>query len=523
MSVGAGGGATLPDRFHDNGPWWVALLAALASLPGLWLPFLSDDWAQIDAAESAPIGAPFGDFRPLFRATIWLDRRLWGLSPSLFHLTNLVWIAAAAALVVILVRRYTGDARLALAGGALFAIHPYHVENAAWMVARSDPVYAVPFLLAALLYDRWRAQKSGLPVLALVAFEASLLGKETAVSLPLFLLILGAVDPRRRPDRREWLRGLVPLALVAFAHFAILRTWAIGGLGRTLGQSFGIPWIKNGLALAAASIVPARAEILVSRPLLFGGLATFVVLDLLILAASSPLGIPPAARAAPFAFVALVAPHLVGFQERYLFLAAAAPSVFVVSLVRTARPRTMRVLAVLLAAFWTWGSIEQWRGWFDAAEASRRLVRDLTAESRDGRVREILIANSPFTIHGASVTGDWSAALRLSGERAVPVRSLTDVALPSAWSDALDGPAAESIRRRDACFEVRLRVVKRPFSYLVWPPPGFGEIAVEKGATVTAGEDGRARVRICPADTDGRVACAWVGGRLVRLFGPEGL
>src|SRR6058998_960053 len=198
----------------ERASWTAMLLATLTSLPGLWLPFLSDDWAQVEAVEGGPVArTPFGDFRPLYMATLWLDRVIGGLSPSFFHLTNLLWIAATAALVVILARRYTGDGPLALATGLIFALHPFHVENAAWIGARSDPVFAVPFLLAAVFYDRWRVRASGLPLLSLMSFEAALLAKETAVALPLFILLIGLIDPNRRPSRREWLRSYPALML----------------------------------------------------------------------------------------------------------------------------------------------------------------------------------------------------------------------------------------------------------------------------------------------------------------------
>src|SRR2546425_3752233 len=220
---------------QEHAPWAAMLLATLSSLPGLWLPFLSDDWAQIEAVGRCPVArTPFGDFRPLYMTTLWLDRRIGGLSPSLFHLTNLLWIAATAALVVVLARRYTGDGPLALATGLIFALHPFHVENAAWIGARSDPVFAVPFLLAAVFYDRWRVRASGLPLLALLLFEAALLAKENAVTLPLFILLMALLDPTRRPRRGEWWRGYATLALVAGAHFLLLRAWVLGGAGRTL-------------------------------------------------------------------------------------------------------------------------------------------------------------------------------------------------------------------------------------------------------------------------------------------------
>src|SRR2546425_10006441 len=103
---------------QEHAPWAAMLLATLSSLPGLWLPFLSDDWAQVDAVGRGPVaGTPFGDFRPLYMATLWFDRLIGGLSPSLFPVTHLPWIAPTAALVLILARRYTGDDRIPMAAG----------------------------------------------------------------------------------------------------------------------------------------------------------------------------------------------------------------------------------------------------------------------------------------------------------------------------------------------------------------------------------------------------------------------
>ena len=38
--------------------------------------------------------SPYDYFRPLYMASFWVDRRLWGPSPFFFHLTNLLLIAA---------------------------------------------------------------------------------------------------------------------------------------------------------------------------------------------------------------------------------------------------------------------------------------------------------------------------------------------------------------------------------------------------------------------------------------------
>ncbi|PYT16501.1 MAG: hypothetical protein DMF51_04610, partial [Acidobacteria bacterium] len=47
-------GQTRADLGDWRGPTLAAMLAAVATLPGLWLPFLSDDWAHLAAVAEGP-------------------------------------------------------------------------------------------------------------------------------------------------------------------------------------------------------------------------------------------------------------------------------------------------------------------------------------------------------------------------------------------------------------------------------------------------------------------------------------
>ena len=140
-----------------RGPMLAAFVAAVAAAPSLWLPLLSADWAHVaGAAEGLFRHTPYGYFRPLCAVTYWIEWQIWGSAPIAYHLGSLILAAAAAALVVVLIRRYTNDAVLAGAAGLLFALHPYHSENVAWIAARSDLLSGLLLLWAALAYDRWR-------------------------------------------------------------------------------------------------------------------------------------------------------------------------------------------------------------------------------------------------------------------------------------------------------------------------------------------------------------------------------
>ncbi len=503
-----------------RGPALAAMLAAVAALPGLWLPFLSDDWAHLAAVAGGPAQrTPFGYYRPLCMITYWLDRLAWGLSPSLFHMTNLVLVCSAAALVVVLIRRYTGDPAVAGAAGVLFALHPYHIESAAWIAARADPLFSLLFLGAALAYDRWRVRARALPITALLLFEASLLAKETAVTLPAFLLFLGLCDRRRRPPAAEWARGLLPMAAVALAHFLVLRPWGLGEPGLSLLGRFRSQWVKNLAVFGAAAILPAHTERVEAHPKLWVSLAALAVAVLAVLALGASRRLPAAAWAAIPAFAILVGPSVISFQERYLFLPSAASALALAALLNSAGRRARAAAAGLLVGGWIVSAGDHWIGWRDGGRASRRLIADLVEASARPGLQEIVVANMPHRVHGAPVAADFSAAVAVSGGRPLAVRTGIAIDYPVPEADALDGPFLSAVSRPPPFAEVRLRIPDRRFSRYVWPPPVPGSSRIDREwAAILLDETGGIRVRIPPAPGGARAAYVWSRGRLEPIF-----
>ena len=95
--------------------------------------------------------------------------------------------------------------------------------------------------------------------------------------------------------------------------------------------------------------------------------------------------------------------------------------------------------------------------------------------SREPDVEQIVVANMPFRVHGASVGGDFTAALGILGERATEVRAALWVSNARPDDDGLAGEGDDPIRITPAGAEVRVRVNRGPFARVVGPRPPAGE------------------------------------------------
>jgi Flp pilus assembly protein TadD len=154
-------------------------------------------------------------YRPLQGFSYLVDYELWGLSPAGFHLTATALHAATAVLLYRLGVALLGDARAALAGALLFAVHPVHTEAVTYLAGRSDPLSALALLVALLAYARGRT------LLAMTAFAASLLAREAAVGLvPLLVVVDLALG--RRPSGRRVLPFLAVLAGYVAVRVAVV-------------------------------------------------------------------------------------------------------------------------------------------------------------------------------------------------------------------------------------------------------------------------------------------------------------
>lgn len=145
-------------------------------------------WAGVKWAFS---GAHASNWHPLTWLSHMADCDLFRLNPAGPHLVNLLFHAANAALLFMLVFQLTNKLWSSAFVAALFAWHPLHVESVAWVAERKDVLSTFFTLLSLLSYARYvRENRRRSFWLAGLFFVLALLSKPMPVTLPLVMLLL---------------------------------------------------------------------------------------------------------------------------------------------------------------------------------------------------------------------------------------------------------------------------------------------------------------------------------------------
>jgi protein O-mannosyl-transferase len=195
----------------DSGNWLirhpflaVSLLVLLVCLPTLQNDIVGwDDTIYLNADSPVQKGLTWQGieyafssvsdlyWQPLTWLTFELDADAFGASVAAHHAVSILLHALTAGLLALLLRRLGAGPYLALAGSALWALHPLRVESFAWIAERKDVLCAFFVVAALLLYTRYAESPSlqrFLPWLGCACL--ALMSKPTAMVLPVILILL---------------------------------------------------------------------------------------------------------------------------------------------------------------------------------------------------------------------------------------------------------------------------------------------------------------------------------------------
>jgi tetratricopeptide (TPR) repeat protein len=226
------------------------------------------------------------NWHPLTWLSHMADCQFFGLQPGAQHLVNVLFHAANAVLLFVLLRNLTGARwRSALVAG-LFALHPLHVESVAWISERKDVLSTFFGFLSLLFYARYaqaveagnqkseagnrkpeaRSRRSGVNLLscsywfAVIFFACGLMSKPMLVTWPFVMLLLDWWPLKRIFDLRFTIYDLKPLLLEKIPFFALAAASSVVTFFAQRHGSSVVPLeaLPLGARLANAIVAPVR-------------------------------------------------------------------------------------------------------------------------------------------------------------------------------------------------------------------------------------------------------------------------
>ena len=233
-------------KAHDlwRGAWWVItpLLTAVAYRGVVGFDFIGDAlflipdntfmrdpggaWNQvIHNYFWSSSGNIIPYWRPWTKLSWFWEYQLLGPSPSAagFMIVQVTWHVLAALGVQRLARLLGASRFAALAGGAIFALHPVATAPVCMLMARSDVVAACGLVWCAAAWITWcRGGRWPYLLLLFVALLFALASKEAAVIAPLVMAGWLLCDGE---SRSRWRRAVPPLvgALAVAGAYLFLR------------------------------------------------------------------------------------------------------------------------------------------------------------------------------------------------------------------------------------------------------------------------------------------------------------
>lgn len=160
-------------------------------------------------------------YRPLLIVSFILDAQIGGLSPFVYHATNVLIHIVVSSLVFALLVRLGFRRSESLFFACIFAVHPALTQAVAWVPGRNDTMLAA-FVVASFMAFMRYIDRPGLRHYALHLFflMLGLFTKESALILIALSYLYLIIMPRRRtPDKIRW--------SLSAGYIGVFLVWAL--------------------------------------------------------------------------------------------------------------------------------------------------------------------------------------------------------------------------------------------------------------------------------------------------------
>jgi tetratricopeptide (TPR) repeat protein len=196
----------------------IVVLAVIVYANTLRNGFVYDDsWEIVDNNWIRHFSSLFSEchrYRLTETFTLFVDYKLWGLNPSGFHLTSLLFHILTSVAVYALVYSILKEKWSAFFTGFLFVTYPVHTE-AVSIISHRQEILAMLFMLLGLIFyikQKGRTSHWSLAI-SMIFFACALGAKEAAFIFPFLLLLYDLYFDKTRIKFKHYLPYILLLGL----------------------------------------------------------------------------------------------------------------------------------------------------------------------------------------------------------------------------------------------------------------------------------------------------------------------
>jgi len=399
--------------------------------------FLSDDFLLInEISRNGPFAvwshSPWKSFRPLISLSLFIDHKLWNLSPIGYHFTNIL-IHSLNSFFVFLIsfllinKTQSLEKRmwsLSLFSGFAFLILPSHTESVTWISGRTD-IIATFFCLSSFLTYLFYKQYSKISYLliSILLSLCALFSKESVIIYPFVILSYEIYSYVTEEDKNHKLVRIlhlpsiycIILVLYLLVRYASIGT-IIGGYSNRMHLNFDLSQMyKNLVSYSARTFFPYMPKEIFAVLIIIGmALLPIVILIVFRYESRFPSGkedneIPKMLFFLMIASVISMLPVInLGISqidtqgERFIYLPSVFSSIFTIFLFDLIinNRKYFIISFVCLSLFFGISLYRSNENWREAGEISESILNSLNNVAKADR---LYIVNLPDNINGAYI------------------------------------------------------------------------------------------------------------------------
>lgn len=201
---------------------------------------------------TSPFGAKLeaSDFyRPFQTLTYAIDYSVWGLEPTGYHITNIVFHSLTMIVLFLALLRLNYSYAVALTVAAIVTVHPLNTEAVTYISGRGDVLYLFLCMVSLYLITWVRRDTVWIIPIVWISYSIALLTKENSVPLGVLLSVMMMFSIFFKPNRWQALTayGAAGIAVV----YSGIRLYFLGALGNKT-----LSWIASASVVDRLKTIP---------------------------------------------------------------------------------------------------------------------------------------------------------------------------------------------------------------------------------------------------------------------------